>query len=129
MNGTKKLTLGIGDFNSHVGKKVDEFQGLHRENGTGQQNFEGRMLLKFCNQKQFICSKYMVKKGEKEEDYSSGGNKTEIDFVLVEKESRKFLKDIKVIPWELQNRLVIVDIKKKNLFKHIKIKQNVQWRV
>ena len=35
-----------------------------------------------------------------------GGGETEIDFVLVKKESRKFLKDVKVIPWELQHRVV-----------------------
>ena len=60
--------------------------------------------------------------------YSSGG-KTKIDFVLVKKESRKFLKDVKVISWELQNRLEVVDVKKENLFKPIKMKQNMQWRV
>ena len=58
--------------------------------------------------------------------YNSGGNETEIDFVLVEKESRKFLKDVKVIPWELQHRLVVVDVKKENLFKHMKMKWNMQ---
>ena len=31
--GTKELTLGVGDFNSHVGKKVDEFEDVHGENG------------------------------------------------------------------------------------------------
>ena len=55
--------------------------------------------------------------------YSSDGNKTKIDFVLVEKESRNFLKDVKVIPWELQHRLVAVDMKKEKLFKYM------QWRV
>ena len=29
MKGTKELTLGIGDFNDHVGKKVDGFEGVH----------------------------------------------------------------------------------------------------
>ena len=38
-------------------------------------------------------------------------------------------KDVKVIPWELQHRLVIVDVKKKNLFKRIKMKRNMQWMV
>ena len=52
--------------------------------------------------------------------YDLGGNKTEIDFVLFEKERRKFLKDVKVIPWELQHRLIVVDVKKENLLKHIK---------
>ena len=37
--------------------------------------------------------------------YSSGGNKIEIDFVLVDKESRKFLKDVKAIPGQLKESL------------------------
>ena len=71
----------------------------------------------------------MVKKKEKRKvTYSSGGNETEIDFVLVEKESRKFLKDVKVIPWKLQHKLVVFQVKKKNLFKNMKMKWNMQWR-
>ena len=36
MKGTKELTLGIGDFNGHVGKKVDGFEGVHGRNGIGE---------------------------------------------------------------------------------------------
>ena len=43
-----------------------------------------------------------------------GGNKTEIDFVLIGKNNKKYLKDVKAIPWKLQNRLVVTDIDKKN---------------
>ena len=38
----------------------------------------------------------------------------------MEKESKEFLKDVKVIPWELLHRLVVVDVQKKNLFRHKK---------
>ena len=31
MKGTKELTLGTGDSNGHVGKKVDGFEGVHGE--------------------------------------------------------------------------------------------------
>ena len=33
--------------------------------------------------------------------YNSGANDTEIDFVLVRKEKRKYLRDVKVIPGEI----------------------------
>ena len=36
MYGRKDLTLGIGDFNDHVGKKVDGFEGVHGVNAIGQ---------------------------------------------------------------------------------------------
>ena len=38
--------------------------------------------------------------------YSASGYKTEIDFVLVGEKYRKYIRDVKVIPWELQHRLV-----------------------
>ena len=43
-------------------------------------------------------------------------------FCFGEKESRESLKEVKVITWELQHRLVVVDVKKENLYERIKIK-------
>ena len=43
-----------------------------------------------------------------------GGNEIEIDFVLVVKSNRKYLKDVKAIHWELQHQLVVTDIDKKS---------------
>ena len=71
----------------------------------------------------------VYEEGEKKMTYSSGDDETEIDFGLVERESRKFLKNVKVISWELQHRLMVVDVKKKNPFKRIKMKRKMQWRV
>ena len=52
--------------------------------------------------------------GEKRKvTYSAGGNELEIDFVLVGKGNRRYLRDVKVIPGELQHRLVVVDLVKK----------------
>ena len=73
MKDTKKLTSGIGDLNGHVGKKANGFEGVHEGNGIGEQNLE------FCDQKNFcVANTWFKKKG-------SGSNKTEVDFVLVEK--------------------------------------------
>ena len=47
--------------------------------------------------------------------YSTEENGTEIDFVLVGKGNRKYLKDVKVIPGELQHRLVVTDLVKKKM--------------
>ena len=107
---TKEFTLGIGDFNSHVGKKVDRFAGIHEGNGIGEQNLEGGRLLKFCNQKDLSMANTWFKKEKRKATYNSGGNETEVDFVLVGKESRKFLKNAKVISWELHHKLVVVEL-------------------
>ena len=98
------MTLGIGDFNGHIGEKVDGFEGVHGRNGTGERYLEGRMLLEFCDQKDLrVANTWFKKEKRKVTYYSSDANETEIDFVLMEK--TKFLKDVKVIPWELQHRL------------------------
>ena len=38
MKGTKELNLEIEDFNGHIGKKVDGFEGVHGGNGIEEQN-------------------------------------------------------------------------------------------
>ena len=35
-----ELVLGIGDFNGHVGKRIEGYEGVHRGNGIG-----GRKLM------------------------------------------------------------------------------------
>ena len=61
--------------------------------------------------------------------YSSGGNDTSIGFVLVGKERRKYLRDVKVIPGELQHRLVVVDVEEQKLKKSVKKSKRVRWKV
>ena len=56
------------------------------------------MLLDFCHQKELcVANMWYKKKNKRKVTYSSGGNDTEIDFVLVGKEKRKYLRDVKVI--------------------------------
>ena len=57
-----------------------------------------------------VANTWYKKRDERKVTYSSGGNDTEIDFVLVGKEKGKNLRDVKVIPGELQHRLVMVDV-------------------
>ena len=80
----KRIDFGIGDFNGHLAKNVDGFEGVHEGNGIGEQNLEGRILLKFCDQMNLYVANTWFKK-KKKVTYSSGGIETEIDFVLVEK--------------------------------------------
>ena len=66
------------------------------------------MLLDFCDQKELcVANTWFKKKDKRKVTYSLGGNDTKIDFVLVGKEKRKYLRDVKVIPTELQHRLVV----------------------
>ena len=116
-----ELVLCLGDFNGHVGKWIDGFEGVHGGNGIGERNLEGRRLLEFCDEKDLCVANTFFRKGEKRKvTFSSGGNKTEVDFVLVGKGKRKFLRDVKMIPGELQHSLVIVDVDKKKMKKVVK---------
>ena len=72
------------------------------------------------------------KRGEEKVTYSTGGNGTEIDFVLVGKGNRKYLRDVKVIPGELQHRLVVTDLVKKKVKKVVRkevIERRKVWKV
>ena len=110
-----ELVLGIGDFNGHVGKQSEGYEDVHGGNGIGERNVEGKML-EFCDEKELCVANTWFRKWEKRKvTYSTGGNEWEIDFVLVGKGNRKYLRDAKVIPGELQHRLVVVDLVKKKV--------------
>ena len=122
MKGTKKLTLGIGNFNNHIGKKGDGFEGIHGAIKMWSKIWKVECCWNSAIRRIYVDKIQFKKKEKRQMTYSSDGNETKIDFVLVKKESRKFLKDVKMIPWKLQYRLIIVDAKKENLFKHMQIK-------
>jgi len=66
---------------------------------------------------------------EKKVTFKVGGNETEIDFVLVGRKERKFLRDVKAISWELQNRLIIADVDKRKLKNMVKKNRVLRRRV
>ena len=130
MANANEMVLGLGDFNGHVGKCAEGFEGIHGGYGIGKRNVEGSMLIDFCVQKELcVANTWYKKRDERKVTYSSGGNDTEIDFVLVGKEKRKYLRDVKVIPGELQHRLVVVDVEERKLKKSVKKSKRVRWRV
>ena len=129
MENANELVLGLGDFNGDVGKCAEGFEGIHGGYGKGKRNAEGRMLLDFCDQKELcVANTWYKKKDKRKVTYSSGGNDTEIDFVLVGKEKRKCLRDVKVIPGELQHRQAVVNVEEQKLKMSVKKSKRVRWR-
>ena len=66
-----ELVMGMGDFNGHVGKWIDGFEGVHGGNGCWERNVEGRMLLEFCDEKEVCVANTWFRKtqnGEEESD-------------------------------------------------------------
>ena len=61
------------------------------------------MLLEFCDERELCVAKTWFKMTDKRKImFKSGNNEAEINFILVSKENRKHLKDVEVIPWDLQ---------------------------
>ena len=60
------LVMCLGDFNGHVGRHIDGFDGVHRRYGLSQKNLEERMLL-VLSEEGIMCVKYVVYERGKEE--------------------------------------------------------------
>ena len=107
---------------------------MHGGNGIGERNVEGKMLLEFCYEKKLCVANTWFRKGEKRVTYSAGENGMEINFVLVGKGNRKYLRetDVKVIPGELQHRMVVTDLVKKKVKKVVRkeaIERRKVWKL
>ena len=73
-------------------------------------------MLEFYDEKELCVANTWFRKGEKRKvTYREGENESEIDFVLVGKGNRKYLRDVKVIPGDIQHRLVVVDLVNKKV--------------
>ena len=73
----------LGDFNGHVGRHIDGFHGGY---GVVQRNFEERMLLEFCLEKELCVLNLGFKREEKGKVmFRNGENETEIYFLLIKK--------------------------------------------
>ena len=72
-----------------------------------------------------MANTWFYKADKRKITYSAGGCETQINFVLVGRKYRKYVKNAKVIPWELQHRLVVVDLDEKVLKKVVR-KQRIK---
>ena len=128
MGSSSEIILSLVDFNGHVGKCADGFEGVHGGNGVGKRNAEGRRLLEFCDKGELCVANTWFKKTDKRKiTYSANGCGTEIDFVLVEEKYKKYIRDVKGIRWKLQHRMVVVDLYKK-ILKWVVRKQRIIQR-
>ena len=116
------MIVSLQDFNGHVGRCAKSFEGVHRENGIGERNAQERRLLEFCDEKELCVANTWFYKADKRKITDSAGEcETEINFVLVGKIQKVYK------GWELQHRLVVLDLDKKVLKKFV-IKQSIVRR-
>ena len=60
-----------------------------------------------------VCNTFFQKRDSRLITYSSGGNQSQIDYILTKKDDRKRISDVKVIPGEecaLQHKLLVADM-------------------
>ncbi|XGW03141.1 hypothetical protein V3C99_014828 [Haemonchus contortus] len=107
------LTIA-GDMNGHVGSERRALERVHGGRGIGVRNEEGERVLDLAMAHDLaVCSTFFAKRRSQKVTYSSGGNETEIDHVLVRRSSLKTVKDIKALPGEelaTQHRPLLADI-------------------
>ena len=103
--------LICGDFNGHVGTGIDGFEGVHGGCGFGKRNLEGEMILEFADSLNLaVANTWFKKEDNKLITYESGGCRTVVDYILVRKSERKFIRDVKIIRSEAcipQHKLLI----------------------
>ena len=89
-----EIIHGLRKFSGHAGRRIDGFDGVHNGYEMGERNVEGRKLLWFCDAKELCVVNTWFEKN------STGGNIIDIDFVLIAKNNKKYLKDVIIISSE-----------------------------
>jgi len=96
------------DFNGHLGTCPDGFELIHGGFGIGRRNIGGRKILEYCAEADLVVTNTWFKKANKA-TFRSADAETEIDFMP---SWRKCIKNINVIPGELQHSLVVMDVER-----------------
>ena len=78
-----------------------------------------------------MANTWFKKTDKRKTTYSGGRCGTKIDFVLVGEKYIKYIRDVTVISWELQHRLVVVDLDKKFLKKVVRKQRIIRkiWKL
>ena len=72
-----EIVLGMGDFNGHVGRRIDGFERVYGGYGIGKRNVEERRLLEYCDEKELCVTSTWFEKEQRKIAYSMCGNETD----------------------------------------------------
>ena len=110
----EEMLVPGGDFNGHVVKHSAGFEGVHGSSEYGMRNQDGLHILDFCvANKLAITNTFFRKNKSRFITFSSRGNHTQIDFILVRRAKLKNIKDTKLISGEeciTQPKLLVCDL-------------------
>ena len=107
-------TYLCGDFNAHIGKNADGFEGVHGGYGYGSRNNEGLKMLEVLDALDMtICNTWFKKDDDAFVTYASGNRSSCIDMFVVRSQHRKEVQNVKVIKSEVcvsQHHLVVAEV-------------------
>ena len=110
-----EILLVFGNFNGHIGKTADGYEGGHGGKGFGRRNLEGEGIFEFAEAHNLVVSNSLFTKRESHlVTFQSGENQSQIDYILVKRQNVKLVRDVKVIPNEecvTQHKLLVCDAK------------------
>lgn len=99
VEGARGMIIIIGDFNSRVGKK----DGIHNrtigKHGENVRNNNGKRMLDFCLMNDYVITNTLFQHKDIHKytrEVTSRGERSIIDFILVENKNRKIVMDTKV---------------------------------
>ncbi|VDL69797.1 unnamed protein product [Nippostrongylus brasiliensis] len=78
------LTIAGDYWNGHVGEERRGMERVHGGHGIGTRNDDGERIVDLASAHDLaICNTFFAKRESQKVTYSSGGRKTEIDYILV----------------------------------------------
>ena len=98
---TSEEVFFLGDWNGHVGADALGYEVVHGGHAFGKRNKEGERILEFALANDLIVGNTLFLKRESHlVTYSSGGKRTQVDYVLYRRSFRRTVTNVKVIPGE-----------------------------
>ena len=117
MPADERLVIG-GDMNGHVGRNKEGVERIHGGWGVGERNAEGERVVDCAMSFDLaVVNTWFEKDHSQYTTYKSGGNESQIDFLMCRRSRLKELKNCKVIKGEglaTQHRVVVIDWEMKN---------------
>ena len=96
---TSEILFVRGDFNGHIGKNADGYEGVHGGREFGRRNLEGERILEFAVAHNLVISNSLLTKRESHlVTCQSGESQSQIDYILLKRQNIKLVSDVKVIP-------------------------------
>ena len=90
--------LVCGDFNGHVEKAPEGFNGVHGGRGFGSRNADGTRILDLCTAANLaISNTYFMKPDSHLVTYHSGNSCMQVDYILTRCGDIKQVQNVKVI--------------------------------